>query len=112
MNWLHWFEAIGIPDAVPRLAMGFDQVSILVQAVKADIGVAVLQRCLVRDEIAAGRIAAPFDLPIRLTRGYFLCAPRGRRDHPALNIFRQWLLETAEEDARRMEGLLDDSPDK
>jgi DNA-binding transcriptional LysR family regulator len=103
-NWRHWFEAAGVRGATPRLVTGFDQVSILVQAVKADMGVAVLQRCLVRDEIAAGHIAAPFDLPIRLTRGYFLCAPRERHEHPALNCFRKWLLETAAEDADRMEG--------
>lgn len=97
-NWQHWLEAAGVPSAAPRLATGFDQVSILVQAVKADMGVAVLQRCLVRDEIAAGAVVAPFDLPIRLQRGYFLCAPKERRDHVALNCFRAWLLEVAKED--------------
>jgi DNA-binding transcriptional LysR family regulator len=97
-NWQHWLWAAGVPSAAPALAKGFDQVSILVQAVKADMGVAVLQRCLVRDEIAAGRVVAPFDLPIKLTRGYFLCAPRERRDHLALAKFRGWLLETAAQD--------------
>lgn len=97
-NWQHWLEAAGVPSAAPRLATGFDQVSILVQAVKADMGLAVLQRCLVRDEIAAGAVVAPFDLPIRLQRGYFLCAPKERRDHVALNYFRTWLLEVARED--------------
>lgn len=97
-NWPHWFQAAGVPSAAPQLATGFDQVSILIQAVRADMGVAVLQRCLVRDEIAAGRVVAPFDLPIRLTRGYFLCAPRERRDHPALARFREWLLDIAAQD--------------
>jgi len=59
----------------------------------------VLQRCLVRDELQAGRVAAPFpDLPIRLSRGYHLCAPTQRRDHYALASFRQWLLQTASAD--------------
>lgn len=94
-NWQHWLWAAGVPSAAPTLSTGFDQVSILVQAVKADMGVAVLQRCLVRDEIAAGRVAVPFDLPIRLTRGYYLCVPRERRDHPAFAQFRAWLLDMA-----------------
>lgn len=97
-NWQHWLQAAGVPNAAPRLANGFDQVSIILQAVKADMGVAVLQRCLVRDEIEAGRVVAPFDLPIRLARGYFLCTPRERKDHPALKRFREWLLETAAAD--------------
>ncbi len=96
-NWQNWLRAAGVPDAAPRLSTGFDQVSILVQAVKADMGLAVLQRCLVRDEIASGSVAVPFDLPIRLQRGYYLCAPRGR-SHPALEHFRAWLLEIAGRD--------------
>ncbi|AEI78894.1 transcriptional regulator LysR family [Cupriavidus necator N-1] len=97
-NWQNWLQAAGVPNAAPRLSTAFDQVSILIQAVRADMGVAVLQRCLVRDEIAAGRVTAPFDLPISLQRGYFLCAPKERRDHPALTCFRDWLLETAAKD--------------
>ncbi|WP_116320023.1 MULTISPECIES: LysR substrate-binding domain-containing protein [unclassified Cupriavidus] len=100
-NWQNWLRAAGVPGAAPMLSTAFDQVSILIQAVRADMGVAVLQRCLVRDEIASGRVFAPFDLPISLQRGYFLCAPRERRDHPALNRFREWLLETAKQEAIR-----------
>ncbi|MEN7529732.1 MULTISPECIES: LysR substrate-binding domain-containing protein [unclassified Cupriavidus] len=97
-NWQHWLQAAGVPDAAPTLARGFDQVSILLEAVKADMGIAVLQRCLVRDALQAGQVVAPFDLPVTLNRGYFLCAPREKRDHPALRIFREWLLELAKSD--------------
>lgn len=93
-NWPYWFQAVGVPGS-PRLANGFDQVSILVRAVMADMGLAVLQRCLVRDEVESGRVGVPFDLPVALPRGYVLCTPLQRRDHPALAAFRQWLLETA-----------------
>lgn len=76
-NWDRWFEAAGVRRAPLKLASGFDQVSILVRAVMADMGVAVLQRCLVQDDLQAGRVAAPFpDLRIAIARGYHLCAPR------------------------------------
>ncbi len=98
-NWVQWLAAAGVPRASVQLSNGFDQVSILVRAVMADMGIAVLQRCLVRDDLQAGRVAAPFpDLPIRIARGYHLCAPAQRRDHYALACFRQWLLETAGQD--------------
>lgn len=99
-NWQSWLRAAGVPSAAPTLARGFDQVSILLEAVKADMGIAVLQRCLVRDAIQAGQVAAPFDLPITLNRGYFLCTPREKRDHPALSVFRDWLLEIAYSDIK------------
>ncbi|MEN5066805.1 LysR substrate-binding domain-containing protein [Achromobacter aegrifaciens] len=98
-NWAQWLAAAGVPRASVQLSNGFDQVSILVRAVIADMGIAVLQRCLVRDDLQAGRVVAPFpDLPIRIDRGYHLCAPAQRRDHYALACFRRWLLETAGQD--------------
>ncbi|MBO9328179.1 LysR family transcriptional regulator [Achromobacter xylosoxidans] len=98
-NWAQWFAAAGVPRGSVKLSNGFDQVSILVRAVMADMGIAVLQRCLVRDDLLAATVAAPFpELPIRIARGYHLCAPAQRRDHYALACFRQWLLETAGRD--------------
>lgn len=98
-NWGRWFEAAGVRRDNPKLANGFEQVSILVRAVMADMGIAVLQRCLVQDDLQAGRVAAPFpDLRIAIARGYHLCAPPQRRDHYALACFREWLLDTAGQD--------------
>ena len=77
-----------------KLASGFDQVSLLVRAVMADMGIAVLQRCLVRDDLLAGRVAAPFPAA-GAHRPRHLCAPPQRRDHYALACFRKWLLDTA-----------------
>lgn len=99
-NWARWFEAAGVRRDELKLASGFDQVSILVRAVMADMGIAVLQRCLVQDDLQTGRVAAPFpDLRIAIARGYHLCAPPQRRDHYALSCFRQWLLDTAGQDS-------------
>ncbi|RJF98003.1 LysR substrate-binding domain-containing protein [Noviherbaspirillum saxi] len=97
-RWQLWLREAGVLEATPKLASGFDHVSILIQAVKTDMGVAVLQRCLIQEELASGQLVIPFNLPISLPRGYFLCAPVQRRNHPALVVFRQWLLETAEAD--------------
>ena len=101
-RWQLWLREAGVYDAAPKMASGFDHVSILIQAVKTDMGIAVLQRCLVQEELALGQLAVPFDLPISLPRGYFLCAPAQRRDHPALVAFREWLLEIAQADRARL----------
>ncbi|RTZ45564.1 LysR family transcriptional regulator [Candidimonas sp. SYP-B2681] len=93
-NWPHWFNTVGIHEK-PQLGTGLDQVSIIVRAVMADMGVAVLQRSLILDEINAGRVVVPFDIPVSLDRGYVLCCPQQRKDHPALRAFREWLLEAA-----------------
>lgn len=97
-NWAQWLQAAGAPERSPRLSTAFDQVAMLIQAVIADMGVALVQRCLVSAELLSGAVATPFDLPITLTRGYFLCAPSGQRPKPALVAFRRWLLQTAQSD--------------
>jgi DNA-binding transcriptional LysR family regulator len=101
-RWQLWLRQAGVADAAPKLASGFDHVSILIQAVKTDMGVAVLQRCLIQEELASGQLAVPFDLPIDLPKGYFLCAPARRREDQALAAFRQWLLATAAVDRMRL----------
>jgi DNA-binding transcriptional LysR family regulator len=101
-NWAHWLHAAGAGEVVPELSTVFDQVSILIQAAMADMGVALVQRCLVRAELDAGRLVAPFDLPITLPRGYFLCSLPGRHMAASLPVFRQWLLEMAREDIASM----------
>lgn len=107
-NWQRWFEAVGVAGK-PQLGTALDQVSIIVRAVMADMGIAVLQRCLVRDEIDAGRVVTPFDIPVSLDRGYILCCPQQRKDHPALSAFRAWILETTARE-RQSAQQVDHSP--
>lgn len=103
-NWRHWFQAAGVEAAAPS-GTRMDQVSIIVRAVMADMGIAVLQRCLIHEEIESGRVAVPFDLPISLRHGYILCSPDRYVDHPALVSFRLWLLEAAARDAYAADSL-------
>jgi len=94
-NWAQWAAHAGWPGEVPAPAADFELVSMLVQAVIAGMGVAVVQRCLIDDDLAAGRIVVAIDQPVQIERGYFLCRPAGRAPAPALLDFRGWLLEQA-----------------
>lgn len=93
-NWKNWFAAVGV-NARPTLTTALDQVSIILRAVTVDMGVAVLQKCLITHELDTGQVVMPFPQTVTLERGYLLCSPQQRKDHPALSAFRQWLLVTA-----------------
>lgn len=95
-NWAHWFAGVGCAHGPLAPAADFDQVALLTQAVIAGLGVAVVQRCLVEAELAAGRIAIALDLPVTTERGYHLCHASAGPAHPALPALRDWLLEQAE----------------
>jgi LysR family transcriptional regulator, glycine cleavage system transcriptional activator len=100
-RWEDWFSAVGVQGVQPNVAATLDQVSILLQAAIADMGIAIIHRCLARDAIESGQLVMPFDIPIELSRGYYLCAPQQHASMPSLQAFRHWLVEMAELDKNR-----------
>lgn len=91
--WDAWFKSVDCPHPPLRAAADFERVALLVQAVIAGLGVAMVQRCLVEEDLAAGRIAIAIDRPVLNTRGYYLCYAESRSDFRALTSFRRWLLD-------------------
>lgn len=94
-NWSCWMQARGLMQPCPSPAADFETVGLLVQAVAAGMGVAVVQRCLVEEDLSAGRVAMALPAPVHIERGYFLCQPSNRAPSEALQQFRAWILEQA-----------------
>ena len=94
-NWALWLQAQGVDTRGLRLAAGFDLGAGLIEAVAGNMGVAVVQQCLLERELAEGRIEMPLPLPVSTGRGYYLCVPRAATETAALAAFREWLLDPA-----------------
>ena len=96
--WLRWSETHGVESLIDPLAgPQFDQFQTMIRAVMAGMGLALVPRCLVQDEITAGLVREPLaDHPLRggfrSDMGYWFCYPEGRTQLQALQCFRQWLL--------------------
>ncbi|QKZ05555.1 LysR substrate-binding domain-containing protein [Pseudomonas eucalypticola] len=95
--WGEWFTHHGLPHQTMRLGPSFELTSHLVQAVRADIGIGLVPRILIADELASGELTCP-TLPYASARGYYLVYPPRNQALPALDAFRHWLLDTAERD--------------
>ncbi len=54
--WHDWFRVAGVIGAVPKPAMAFSDAGLLLQAVLAGQGVALVRSVLAHDDIAAGRL--------------------------------------------------------
>ena len=54
--WQDWFHAAGVRDAIPVPAAAFSDAGLLLQAVLAGQGVALVRSVLAHDDIAAGRL--------------------------------------------------------
>jgi LysR family glycine cleavage system transcriptional activator len=95
--WLRWSEAHGVSDLDPLAGPQFDQFQTMIRAVIVGMGMALVPRCLVQDEISAGVVVEPLpDGGYRSDLGYWFCYPEGRARLAPLVRFRDWLLGQAE----------------
>lgn len=95
-TWRHWFETLGCwpgeGEMRPTPAASFDQVSQLLESAVSGLGVALVQRCLVDDYLASGKLVVAWPQLVENERGYFFCYPEALRRAPTIVAMRQWLL--------------------
>ncbi len=92
-DWPRWFAAAGVPElaAVAERGPRFSDAGLLTAAAVAGQGVALGQRVLVADDLAAGRLIAPFSVTLASTHAYYLvCAP-GELERPKVSAFAAWI---------------------
>lgn len=96
-NWALWAQAAGIALTDGWRGTGFDLAINLIEAARAGMGVAVVQKCMVESDLASGRLVAPVPGAACTGRGYYLCRRRALGAHPAVDVFSEWVLEAAKE---------------
>ncbi len=89
--WAHWCEAHGVSGINPLAGPQLDQFHSLIRAVMAGMGLALVPRCLVQDDVAAGLVSAPLDDGYTDDSGYFLCYPESKEQLTPLVSFKTWL---------------------
>jgi LysR family glycine cleavage system transcriptional activator len=90
--WREWCAHFGLAHDALRPGPSFELTSHLIQAVAAGIGVALVPRMLVEDELKDCRLVSPFSA-VPSSRSYFLVYPERVARHPVLVAFRDWLLQ-------------------
>ncbi|MCQ9390048.1 regulatory protein, LysR:LysR, substrate-binding [Pseudomonas viridiflava] len=89
--WSDWFERNRLDHHVMRPGPSFELTSHLIQAVAAGIGIALVPRILVLDELASGELVTLFE-PLDSGRNYYLAYATRFQNLPSLCVFRDWLL--------------------
>ncbi|KIH82962.1 LysR substrate-binding domain-containing protein [Pseudomonas batumici] len=90
--WGEWFSHHDLPHRAMRLGPSFELTSHLIQAVRAGIGIGLVPRILVQDELNSGELFSPGH-PFASQRSYYLIYPPRNETLPSLRAFRNWLLE-------------------
>ncbi|SFJ57184.1 LysR substrate-binding domain-containing protein [Caulobacter sp. UNC279MFTsu5.1] len=98
--WAAWFEAAGVDaagdHAPPRLSA--DAQALEVASALAGQGAALGSPIFFAQEIAQGRLVAPFDITAYYGGGYWLVYPTERRRVRKIVAFRDWILAQAASD--------------
>jgi len=87
-------SAIDLPQAQsgPR----YDRFSLLIDAARSGMGMALVPRLYVEEDLDQGRLNAPWPQVGQLSERYVLVEPLAGQN-PALDLFRHWLLEQSAE---------------
>ncbi len=93
--WSDWLKAAGASDVGARHGIWFNNMAMAMRAAAQGQGVALSSFAIAADEIAAGRLVAPFSMSVRTPFGYyFLCRPE-EAGTPRIKALREFLVEEA-----------------
>jgi LysR family glycine cleavage system transcriptional activator len=91
-DWSTWLHVAGCGHFDATRGPRFDDAVPLIQAAIDGVGVALGRTLLVANDLAAGRLIAPFVTRLDAEFSYWIVTPRGRARHPRAAEFRTWLL--------------------
>ena len=94
-TWADWLKAASAKDVEARHGVWFNNMAMAIRAAAQGQGVALSSFAIAADELAAGRLVAPFSTSVRTPFGYyFLCRPE-EASAPRIKALRDFLVEEA-----------------
>ena len=91
-EWPLWLAAARVKLRANTLGPRFDNYAMALQAAVDGVGVAIGLRPYVEDDLASGRLVAPFKLAVPKGQAWYLVYRPFRQDDAALAAFREWLM--------------------
>lgn len=94
--WRDWAARSGLDPEALRLGTGFAHLYYLLEAAEAGLGVAIAPEPLVAEDVASGRLVAPWGF-VETDGRWALCAPR-RAEDARVGELAEWLRSELAED--------------
>jgi len=92
--WRQWFEGQGVAAAQALSGARFELFSMTAAAAVQGMGVALVPQLLIEDELARGDLVVACQQALGSDRAYALICPDRESQPPAVQLFRDWLLQT------------------
>ena len=95
--WRQWAASHGVPESSVQSGPRFAQYSALIQAAVSGLGLGLVPRVLVLEELADRSVVMPCGHAIIVDQGHYLCFKAERATVPVLAAFRSWILQQAKQ---------------
>ena len=100
--WRHWFALAGCADFTPVPGMHFELYGMVIEAARAGLGVGLVPRFYVQDEIERNDLIVPFSLTLKHEKRYCLVYPERKKDAELVLLFRDWVVGIEAEYSKRL----------
>ncbi|HLR77971.1 MAG TPA: LysR substrate-binding domain-containing protein [Burkholderiaceae bacterium] len=92
--WRQWYQAQGL-DYLPSMSAGprYELFTMTLESVRAGLGVALLPRFLLAEDLQQGRIVVPVPGVLQVQRAYYFGYPDDHEPGDALLAFEAWLMQ-------------------
>ncbi|WP_342132474.1 LysR family transcriptional regulator [Hydrogenophaga sp. OTU3427] len=94
--WRQWFEANGVEAPLALAGPRHELFSLTATAAAHGLGVALVPRLLVEDELARGDLVVACDRPLASGRRYWFVTPERAEEPVAVTLLRDWLVAAAQ----------------
>ncbi len=95
-NWQSWLKSAGVDSVPANRGLRFNNSVLAIDAAVNGQGVALSCGLVVADDLVAGRLVSPFEIPCNLEYNYYVVYPRGRASDKAEKFY-QWLVAMRDE---------------
>lgn len=98
--WEHWLVAVGAARDDLHWGLQFEHFFMIIEAAVHGLGVALLPRFLIEDEISNGTLIAPFPIRVAGPGACYIVTTVAKSALPRVKLFRKWLLSQTDPAAR------------
>jgi len=104
-DWTRWLQAAGVDGSGAIHGPVLNRASMVIDAAINGQGVALARTTLAAFDLISGRLARPFAEALRLSKTYWIVCPKASAALPKIKTFREWLMQEAADDLRRLRKL-------
>ncbi len=92
LTWQHWLDAAGLSDTDVRGGLEFDLLDLVIEAASNGLGIAVVDRFMVSNQLQSGHLVPVLDVEIEGHESYWLVTRTDQPEPANVRDFRTWLL--------------------